>query len=199
MKKFSYVALSADILNKGHINILKVANKYGKVIVGLLTDSAIASYKKLPYLNFEQRMIVVKNIKYVYKVVPQNTLDNKENLIKYKPHFVVHGDDWKKGFLKKTRSQVLKVLSKWNGRLIEPKYTKNIPSDKIKDRVKEIGAASDLRRAKLGRLLNAKSLVRVLECHTPLAGLIVENINLKEKNKIKEFDGMWSSSLTDSV
>ena len=67
----------------------------------MLTDSAIASYKKLPYLNFEQRMIVVKNIKYVYKVVPQNTLDHTENLIKYKPHFVVHGDDWKKGFLKK--------------------------------------------------------------------------------------------------
>jgi len=199
MDKFSYVALSADILNKGHINILKVASKYGKVIVGLLTDSAIASYKKLPYLNFEQRMIVVKNIKYVHKVVPQNTLDHTENLIKYKPDFVVHGDDWKKGFLKKTRSQVLKVLSQWNGRLIEPKYTKNIPSDKIKDRVKEIGTTSDLRRAKLGRLLNAKSLVRVLECHTPLAGLIVENINLKEKNKIKEFDCMWSSSLTDSV
>tara|TARA_B100000003_G_C10908684_1_gene362274 strand:- start:266 stop:1558 length:1293 start_codon:yes stop_codon:yes gene_type:complete len=199
MEKFSYVALSADILNKGHINIIKTASKYGKVIVGLLTDKAIASYRKLPYLNFEQRMIVVKNIKYVHKVVPQHTLDHTENLIKFKPDFVVHGDDWKKGFLKKTRSQVLKVLKKWNGKLIEPKYTRNLPSEQIKERMKDIGAASDLRRSKLSRLLNVKPLVRVLECHNPLAGLIVENVNLKVKDKIKEFDCMWSSSLTDSV
>ncbi len=198
-EKFAYVALSADILNKGHINILKTANKYGKVIVGLLTDKAIASYKKLPYLNFEQRMIVVKNIKYVHKVVPQYSLDHTSNLLKYKPNFVVHGDDWKKGFLKKTRSQVLKVISKWNGKLIEPKYTKNISSKKTKNSLRELGSTSDMRRSKLARLLNAKSLVRVLESHTPLAGLIVENTNFKDKNIIKEFDCMWSSSLTDSV
>ena len=191
--------MSADILNKGHINIIKTASKYGKVIVGLLTDRAIASYKKLPYLNFEQRMIVVKNIKYVYKVVPQYTLDHTDNLIKYKPDYVVHGDDWKKGFLKKTRSQVIKTLSKWNGKLIEPKYTKNIPASQIKEKIREIGATADFRRSKLSRLLNAKSLVRVLECHTPLTGLIVENLNFKQEKKIKEFDCMWSSSLTDSV
>ena len=199
MKKISYVALSADILNKGHLNIIKTASKYGKVIVGLLTDKAIASYKKLPYLNFEHRMIVVKNIKYVFKVVPQHTLDHTENLMKYKPDYVVHGNDWKKGFLKKTRSQVIRVLSKWNGKLIEPKYTKNISSNQIKKKIEEIGVTSDLRRSKLSRLINAKSLVRVLECHNPLAGLIVENLNIREEKKIKEFDCMWSSSLTDSV
>ena len=199
MSKLSYVALSADILNKGHINILKIASRYGKVIVGLLTDKAIATYKKLPYLNFEQRMIVVKNIKYVHKVVPQYSLDHTDNLLKYKPNYVIHGDDWKKGFLKTTRSQVLKVLSSWNGKLIEPKYTKNISSKEIRDNMKALGSTSEMRRSKLARLLNAKPLVRVLECHNPLAGLIIENTNLKEKNIIKEFDCMWSSSLTDAV
>ncbi len=197
--KYSYVALSADILNEGHINIIKTASKYGKVIVGLLTDKAIAAYKKLPYLSFEQRLVVVKNIKFVYKVVPQFSLDHTENLLKYKPQFVVHGDDWKKGVLKKTRLQVIKTLSKWNGKLIEPKYTKEVSSSNIKEKIKGIGTTSDLRRSKFRRLINAKSIIRVLECHTPLAGLIVENLELKQKDKPKEFDCMWSSSLTDSV
>ena len=100
-KKISYVALAADILHEGHVNILKTASKYGKVVVGLLTDKAVASYKKLPYLNFDQRRVIIQNIKYVDKVIPQNTLDHTENLNKIKPDYVVHGDDWKKGYLKK--------------------------------------------------------------------------------------------------
>ena len=194
-----YVGLAADILHEGHINILRIASKYGKVIVGLLADQAIASYKKFPHLNFKQRYSVIKNIKYVSKVVPQNTLDYRENLNSIKPNFVVHGDDWKRGIQKQTRREVLKTLRKWNGKLIEPQYTKNISSTLIKEKIKETGITSDQRRLKLKRLLEAKKLVRVLECHNPLTGLIVENINLKLKNQLKEFDCMWSSSLTDSV
>ena len=100
-KKLVYVGLSADILNEGHINILKTAHKLGNVIVGLLTDSAIATYKKLPHLHYMQREIVVKNIKYVGKVIPQNSLDYRPNLKLIKPDFVVHGDDWKTGIQKK--------------------------------------------------------------------------------------------------
>ena len=100
-KKIVYVGLSADIMHKGHINILKKAKKYGDVIVGLLTDKAISTYKNIPYLNFEQRKIIIKNIKYVKKVIPQHTLDYTKNLKKIKPHYVIHGDDWKKGVQKK--------------------------------------------------------------------------------------------------
>ena len=131
-KKICYVALAADILHEGHINILKVANGYGDVVVGLLTDQAIASYKSIPYLNYEKRKTIVENIKYVKRVVPQKTLDHTENLISIKPNFVVHGDNWKKGILKNTRKRVIKILKKWNGKLIEPKYTKNISSTIIK-------------------------------------------------------------------
>ena len=131
-KKIVYVGLSADILHEGHINILKTANQYGDVIVGLLTDEAIASYKNIPYLDFKKRKIVVENIKYVSKVVSQNTLDYVENLNLIKPNYVVHGDDWKSGIQKKTRDRVVSALKKWSGKLIEPKYTKNISSTDIK-------------------------------------------------------------------
>ena len=127
-KKISYVALAADILHEGHVNILKIASKYGKVVVGLLTDKAIASYKKLPYLNFEQRKVIIQNMKFVDKVVAQETLYHTINLMKIKPDYVVHGDDWKNGVLKKFRKQVIEELKKWSGKLIEIPYTKNISS-----------------------------------------------------------------------
>ena len=127
-----YVGLSADILHEGHINILKIASQYGNVIVGLLTDEAIASYKNIPYLDFDKRKIVVENIKYVGKVIPQKSLDYVDNLKLIKPNYVVHGDDWKTGVQKKTRERVVKILKKWSGQLIEPKYTKNISSTSIK-------------------------------------------------------------------
>ena len=133
-KKTVYIGLAADILHEGHINILKIANKFGNVIVGLLTDKAITSYKKFPLLNYKQRESVLKNIKYVSKVIPQKTLDYRPNLIKVKPDFVVHGDDWKTGIQKETRSQVIKILKRWKGKLIEPKYTKNISSTSIKSK-----------------------------------------------------------------
>src|SRR5210317_294841 len=108
--KTVYVGLSADILHKGHINILKIANSYGNVCVGLLTDQAIASYKNIPYLDYEKRKVVLENIKYVKRVIPQNTLDYVENLKLIKPDYVVHGDDWKTGVQKETRKRVIKTL-----------------------------------------------------------------------------------------
>ena len=194
-----YVGLSADILHAGHINILKTASQYGKVIVGLLTDEAIASYKKIPYLDFKKRKVVVENIKYVNKVIPQYTLDYVENLNLIKPNYVVHGDDWKNGVQKKTRDRVIKTLKRWSGKLIEPKYTKNISSTEIKNKISNILSFPENRISRLKRLFNSKDIVRILESHNSLTGLIIENINVIKKNKISEFDGMWSSSLTDSA
>ena len=198
-KKKVYVGLSVDIIHEGHINILKTASKYGEVIVGLLTDEAIASYKNIPHLNYNRRKIIVQNIKYVKKVIPQNTLSYVANLNLIKPHFVVHGDDWKKGVQKQTRKDVIKTLKKWSGKLIEPKYTKNISSTLIKNKILEIGASPQNRVSRLKRLISSKSIVRILESHNSLTGLIIENLKIKKKNKNLEFDGMWSSSLTDSA
>ena len=134
-KKEVYVGLSADILHKGHIKILKIADKLGNVTVGLLTDSAISSYKKLPYLNYRQREIIVKNIKFVKRVLPQTTLDYTKNLLRLRPDYVVHGDDWRSGIQENVRKQVIKTLKKWSGKIIEPRYTKNISSTKIRNKI----------------------------------------------------------------
>ena len=198
-KNLVYVGLSADILHEGHINILKTANKLGEVTVGLLTDKAIASYKKIPHLSYKQREIVLKNMKYVKKVIPQNTLDYRPNLNLIKPKYVVHGDDWQTGIQKVTRMQVIKTLKKWNGKLIEPKYTKNISSSLIKENILRVGTSPDKRKSKLRRIMEAKKIVRILESHSALTGLIIENLKVIKKQNYLEFDGMWSSSLTDSA
>ncbi len=198
-KKKVYVGLSADIIHEGHINIIKVASKLGDVTVGLLTDKAIASYKNIPYLDYERRKIIVENIRYVKKVIPQNTLSYVTNLNLIKPDFVVHGNDWKSGVQKKTRSDVIKTLKKWNGKLIEPKYTKNISSTIIKNKILEINSSPQNRVSRLKRLIFSKNIVRILESHNSLTGLIIENLNVIKRKKIIEFDGMWSSSLTDSA
>ena len=199
IKKKVYVGLAADILHEGHINILKVASNLGNVTVGLLTDTAISSYKKLPHLSYKQREIVLKNIKFVNNVIPQHALDYTKNLKILKPDYVVHGDDWKYGIQKNTRKKVINTLKKWSGKLIEPKYTKNISSTQIKNKIIKMGTSPDTRRSKLRRLINAKKIVRIIEAHNAFTGLIVENFKLIKNEKFLEFDGMWSSSLTDSA
>ena len=194
-----YVAFSADILHVGHINILKTASKLGNVIVGLLTDKAIASYKSVPYLDYNKRKVIIKNIKYVHKIIPQKTLDYTTNLKLLKPDYVVHGDDWKKGIQKKTRDRVIKTIKKWSGKLIEPKFTKDISSSIIKDRILELTSTPQNRVSRLKRLITSKNIVRILESHNSLTGLIIEKININKNNSNLEFDGMWSSSLTDSA
>ena len=164
-RKKVYVGLAVDIIHEGHINILKKANSYGDVTVGLLTDEAIASYKNIPYLDFKRRKIVIQNIKYVKRVISQDTLDYVPNLNLLKPDFVVHGDDWKTGVQKKTRERVIKALKKWSGKLIEPKYTKKISSTIIKSKILEIGASPQNRVSRLKRLLTSKDIVRILESH----------------------------------
>ena len=199
MKKNVYLAFSADFLHNGHIKILKKASSYGKVIVGVLTDDAINSFKKIPLLNFEQRKLIFENLKLVDKVVAQKTLDYRPNLRKIKPEFVIHGDDWKNGVLKKTRSQVINELKKWSGKLIELKYTKNISSSEIKDQIYQIYKNKNNRTSFLRRLINIKDIVRIVETHSPLASILAEKKKIISKNEIKEFDGFWSSSLADSL
>ena len=199
MKKKVYTAFSVDVLHEGHINILKAASKYGKIIVGLLTDQAIASYKRLPHYEYKRRKFILENVKYVSNVVPQETLDYSKNLKKYKPDYVIHGDDWKSGVQKKTREKVIKILKAWGGKLIEVKYTKNISSEKFKKIIFSAGTTPEVRKSKLKRLIESKDIVRILEAHSPLSGLIIEKLNITKNNELLEFDGMWSSSLTDSA
>jgi len=198
MKKV-YVAMGTDIMHHGHINIIEEARKLGEVTIGLLTDEAIATYKRLPLLSYEQRKKIIENIKGVKNVVPQETLDYIPNLKKLKPDYVVHGTDWREGIQKKTRERVIEALKGWNGKLVEPEYTKGISSTQIINDMLEIGTTPQIRLKKLRKLLELKPLVRILEVHNGLTGRIVEKTKVVNGEEVREFDGMWQSSLTDST
>ncbi len=197
--KSVYVGMSADLVHPGHMNILKKAREMGDVIVGLLTDEAIASYKRVPFMSYENRKEVIQNIKGVSQVVPQKTLDYVPNLKHFKPDFVVHGDDWKEGVQQNTRAKVIETLSKWDGKLVEVPYTKDISSTALHAAIKEVGSMPDLRLKSLRRMLRVKPLLTFCDVHNPLSALIVEKTFVHTENKHKEFDGMWGSSLTEST
>ena len=199
MTKTVYVAMSADLVHPGHLNIIRRAGELGSVTIGLLTDAAIASYKRLPYMTFEQRKEVLENIKGVEQVVAQETLDYVPNLKRYQPDYVVHGDDWQEGVQKDVRQGVIDTLVEWGGELVEVPYTKGISSTQLHEAMKEVGTTPDLRRQKLRRLISAKPLVRMIEAHNGLTGLIVEHISDSQNGVRREFDGMWASSLTEST
>lgn len=197
--KIVYVGMSADLIHPGHLNIIRRAAELGKVTVGVLTDSAIASYKRLPYMTYEQRKEIIAALKGVERVVPQEQLDYVPNLLKYRPDYVVHGDDWQEGVQKYVRQAVIDTLATWGGTLVEVPYTRGISSTVLNNAIKGIGTTPDIRRNKLRRLLNAKSIVRLLEAHNGLTGLIVENIGIDTEKGRREFDGIWASSLTEST
>lgn len=200
MEKTVYIGMSADLIHPGHLNIIATGRQLGRIVVGLLTDKAIASYKRVPYLSFEQRKIIVENITGVSEVIPQETLDYTANLQALKPAYVVHGDDWKEGVQQATRQQVIDILKEWNGELIEVKYTEGISSTGLQKALNEIGTTPQNRMNRMRRILAAKPCMQVMEAHNGLSGLIVENTKFKDgTGKVHEFDAIWISSLTDSA
>jgi len=192
--KMVYVGMAADYIHVGHVNIINEAAKYGEIIVGLLTDKAIASYKRVPVTTYEQRKKVIESIKGVSRVVPQYTLDYVENLRRLKPDYVVHGDDWKTSPQKETRRRVVDALSEWGGELIEPPYTKGISSTLLIESQKQVGVTPEHRRKMLRKLIDLKPIVRVIEAHSGLSAIVAE----KTKVDGNEFDAIWESSFTDS-
>lgn len=198
MKKV-YLGMTADIIHPGIINIITEGAKLGELTVGLLTDSAIASHKRLPHLDYEQRKQVVENIKGVSEVVPQEDWSYVPNLKKYKPDIIIHGDDWKIGALSKIREDVYKTMEELGGEVVEIPYTKGFESSALAEQVSSIGTTPEIRMKTLRRLLQVKPVIRILEAHSGLSGLIIENIEVQKDDGIHSFDGMWSSSLTDST
>jgi len=198
-EKHVYVAMSADLIHHGHLNIIAEAQKHGRVTVGVLTDEAVASYKRLPYLSFEQRSLIVANLKGVDKVVPQSTLDYMPNLRALKPDYVVHGDDWRSGVQATTRQRVINVLAEWGGELVEVPYTAGISSTQLNKALRQVGTTPEVRMGRLRRLLAAKDLVRVIEAHNGLSGLLVERLQISVDHRLREFDGIWASAFTTAA
>lgn len=199
MKKKIYVPMGADIIHEAHLNIIKKAKQYGDVIIGLFSDKAISEYKRLPLISYEQRYAMMDKIKGITMIVKQDSWNYSKNLKKIKPDYLIHGDDWKTGIQKEMRKKVIKIMSSWNGKVIEVPYSKNISNQTVKSIKNSFFFSSENRVSRLKRLLNSKPIVRLIECHSPLVGMVIESLKLERKNKFIEFDGLWSSSLTDSL
>lgn len=195
-RKIVYIPMCADIVHPGHLNIIKEGQKLGEVIVGLLTDEAIASKKRLPFMNYQQRFEVISSLKGVDKVVPQTTPDYRPNLLKLKPDYVVHGNDWRK----QAKQQVVDTITEWGGKLVELEYTDGISTTAIHQKLNSIGISPTTRLGQLERLLDTKQTVRALEAHNGLSALIVENLKYSNPvGRVEQFDAIWVSSLTDSI
>lgn len=194
-----YMCFSTDIIHGGHISIIKKAQKLGKLIIGVLSDEAVASYKRLPLVPATERKVMFENIAGVYKVVEQNTLSYKENIEKYKPSIIVHGDDWCTGFQKPIRDEVTSILATYGGKLVEYPYSNEQKYADIQARTRADLAMPDIRRGRLKRVLEAKGLITAMEAHDGLTGLIVENTVVHQDGGAHQFDAMWVSSLCDST
>ena len=197
--KTVYIALSVDTLHHGHINLINKASKLGQITAGLLTDKAIKNNKKLPYLTFDQRKKILLNIKGISKIIPQNDWSYHYNIRKIKPDYFVHGDDWLTNGEIENKVKALKELKLYGGKLVEIPHTKGISTGKILNDQFKIATTPEVRIESLSRLIGSEKLVRIIETHSPLTGLMIENFTIKRKNQIKFFDGMWSSSLCDSL
>lgn len=200
-KKTVYIAMSADIIHNGHINIINEGAKLGDVIIGVLTDEAIAAYKRLPLLDYNTRVTILSNIKGVVKTVKQETLSYAKNITELKPDYVVHGDDWQSGVQSNVRREVIELLEEYGGKLVEIPYTGGVSATQLEESLRSVYNTPDVRRSKLRRLLKLKPWIRVMETSNGLSGLIVENTKIEnpETATVKEFDAMWVSSLCDST
>lgn len=198
-KRTVYMCFSTDMIHSGHIAIIRKAEKLGKLIIGVLSDEAVVSYKRFPLMPFDERKTMFENITGVYKVVEQKTLSYKENLEKYHPDYVVHGDDWVTGFQKPIRDEVCCVLASYGGQLVEYPYSKDEKYEELEKRARVELSTPDIRRARLKKALAMKGTITAMEAHSGLTGLIVENTVVEEDGGARQFDAMWVSSLCDST
>jgi len=194
-----YMCFSTDIIHGGHIAIIKKAQKLGRLIIGVLSDEAVASYKRLPLVPASERKVMFENVAGVYRVVDQETLSYKDVLEKLHPDIVVHGDDWCTGFQKPIRDEVVSILASYGGKLVEYPYSSDDKYKDIEARTRSDLAMPDIRRGRLKKVLEMKGLVTAMEAHDGLTGLIVENTVVHQDGGSHQFDAMWISSLCDST
>lgn len=194
-----YMCFSTDMVHSGHIAIIKRAARLGRLIIGVLSDEAVASYKRFPLLPYSERKVIFENITGVYKVIEQKTLSYRENLEYYHPDFVVHGDDWVKGFQKPVRDEVISILAGYGGRLVEFPYANDEKYVSMESRARADLALPDVRRARLKKMIAMKGTVNAIEAHSGITGLIAEKTVVYQNGEAHQFDAMWISSLCDST
>ena len=188
--KTSYVAMATDVYHSGHINVINEASKYGEVTVGVLTDEVVATYKRPPFLDTEERMKIATGLKGVSRVVVQKSMEYTDILNELKPNYVIHGDDWRTGPLQKVREKVIETLKEWDGELVEVPYTKHLSTEKLSRQLSSAFTTPDKRLSKLKKLLRLKPYVRAIDASNGLTGLIAENVRVADGGTVKEFDAI---------
>ncbi len=198
MKKV-YTCFCTDIIHEGHINLIRQAEKYGQVIVGVLSDEAMVRFNRFPLVSFEERIRMVREIKGVSKVVVQEDILYDKVIEQLRPDYVIHGDNWLRGYMKVIRDNVEELLKTYGGEIIDAPYTQNEEIRRLDKRMKERAAMPEYRRGKLKRMLEIRPIVKALEVHSGLTGLIAEKTIIEHDGEFDQFDAMWISSLCDST
>ncbi|MDE7300722.1 MAG: isocitrate lyase/phosphoenolpyruvate mutase family protein, partial [Clostridia bacterium] len=198
MKKV-YTCFCTDIIHEGHLNIINEAKKYGEVYVGVLTDEAMIKFNRFPACDFNERVDMIKNIDGVKEVIVQDRIMYDEVIKTLRPDYVIHGDNWKSGFMKAIRDNVEKLLKEYDGQIVDVPYTYNENVKRLDAQIKEKLAMPEYRRKRLKRLLNLRPIVKTIEVHSGLTGLIAEKTVVEHNGEYDQFDAMWISSLCDST
>ena len=194
-----YTCFCTDIIHDGHLNILREAKKYGEVIVGILCDREMVRYNRFPLKSLDERMAMIRAVPEVSRVVAQNEIMYDNIIAELRPDYVIHGDNWQKEPMLGIRANVMKNLAKYGGKLIEVPYTYNEQVKKADDRAFEMLAMPENRRSRLRRLLNIVPIVKTVEVHSGITGLIAEKTVVEHDGGVDQFDAMWISSLCDSI
>lgn len=197
--KTVYTCFTTDYIHEGHLNIINECKKLGKVIVGVLSDEAMVRYNRMSSISYEERMQLVRNIEGVDEVVVQDDVMYDKVIDKYHPDYVVHGDNWLEGPMKAIRDNVEKLLSVYGGEIIDVPYTHNENVKRIDTRIKEKMGMPEYRRKRLRQIINLRPIVKTIEVHSGLTGLIAEKTIVEHNGEIDQFDAMWISSLCDST
>lgn len=194
-----YMCFSTEYIHSGHMAIINKAKRLGRLIIGVLSDKAVSSYKRFPLIPFDERKKLMENIAGVERVVEQKDLSYAENLRELKPTNVVHGDDWCEGFQKPIRQEVCEILAEYGGKLVEYPYSKDSKYNELDANHRAELSMPDVRRSRLRKLINMKGLVTAMEAHSGITGLICEKTTVLQDGKTYQFDAMWVSSLCDST
>lgn len=194
-----YMCFATDIIHSGHISIIRKAARLGRLIIGVLSDEAVAGYKRYPLVPLEERMSLISNISSVDSVIVQDEISYRKNLELLRPAYVVHGDDWREGFQKPIRQEVTEILAEYGGKLVEFPYSNDETYEELEQRSRAMLAMPDYRRGRLRKLIETKGTVTAMEAHSGITGLIVEKTTVMQDGAARQFDAMWVSSLCDST
>lgn len=198
MKKV-YTCFCTDIIHEGHLNIIKEAMKYGEVVVGVLADEAMIKFGRFPVRDVNERIEMVKKIDGIKQVIVQDSIMYDKVISDIQPDYVIHGDNWKTGYLKAVRDNVEKLLSAYGGKIIDVPYTFNENVKRLDAQIKEKLSMPEYRRKRLKQLLHLRPIVKTIEVHSGLTGLIAEKTVVEHNGEFDQFDAMWVSSLCDST